>query len=151
MEEVEITSLLPHRKPFLFLDRLTHIDDSIIVGNYTFSEQLAFFKGHFPSHPIVPGVILVEAMAQCGGAGLKARQQIEHNQLFFLATIDAVKFRTPVFPNTQVEFHIETIKISSRMISQKGKAFIATENSPESTAKLVAEAQWKCFISTSNT
>lgn len=134
----EITSLIPHRSPFLFVDALTYVSEEIIRGTRTFEKTSTFFEGHFPQYPIVPGVILVEAMAQCGGAGVRKMGKIAEKHLFFLATIDKVKFRKPVLPDDTVQFEIHNDVISSRMIKQRGKVFKGDV--------VCAEASWMCLV-----
>ncbi len=134
----EITALIPHRNPFLFVDALTHISEETIRGTRKFEKTSAFFEGHFPQYAIVPGVILVEAMAQCGGAGVRALGKIAEEHLFFLATIDKVKFRKPVLPDDTVQFEINNNTISTRMIKQSGKVFKGDV--------LCAEASWMCLV-----
>lgn len=133
-----ITSLIPHREPFLFVDELTSVSEEKIEGFRKFLASDFFFPGHFPNYPIVPGVIIIEAMAQCGGAGVRSLGKIAENHLFFLATVDEVKFRKPVLPNDTLRFEITNEKIGSRMIKQSGKAF------KEDT--LCVQSRWMCLV-----
>jgi 3-hydroxyacyl-[acyl-carrier-protein] dehydratase len=133
----DIKELLPHREPFLFVDRIETATEEKIVAYRTFTDQEPFFKGHFPQYPVVPGVILVETMAQCGGAGIRELGAIG-DKLFFLATVEKAKFRQQVRPNDEVRVEIDNIKISHRMIKQAGKAFVGD--------KLAAEAEWMCLV-----
>ncbi|MFP4114019.1 MAG: 3-hydroxyacyl-ACP dehydratase FabZ [Spirochaetota bacterium] len=133
----DMKELLPHREPFLYVDRLETVSNEKIVGYRTFGESEFFFAGHFPDYPVVPGVILVETMAQCGGAGI-AESGLLANKLFLLATVEKAKFRRQVRPNDEVRLEIENVKISNRMIKQKGKAFVGDE--------VAAEAEWMCLV-----
>ena len=129
--------LLPHRKPFLFVDKLTYCDQKRYEGEYTYPEDSWFFKGHFPDYPVVPGVLLVESMAQCGGAGLVAAG-IVRNGLFFLVKVNNVKFRAQVRPGDTVKMEITNTKVTRRAITQMGKAFV--------DGKLAAEAEFTCVL-----
>ncbi|MCA1754474.1 MAG: 3-hydroxyacyl-ACP dehydratase FabZ [Spirochaeta sp.] len=133
-----IKDLLPHREPFLFVDKLEKCDKEEIIGSHVFTEKEFFFAGHFPEYPVVPGVVLVEAMAQCGGAGIKHLNIMEQSALFFLASIEKAKFRRQVVPNDEVRFVIENIRLSPRMIKQRGKAYVGDE--------LACEAEWLCLV-----
>src|SRR5690554_7691222 len=92
----DIESLIPHRKPFLFVDEILSCDAEGSVSEHIFTEDEFFFEGHFPEYPVVPGVILVETMAQAGGAALSYQKTFAEGSLFFLATVDKVKFRRQV-------------------------------------------------------
>ncbi|MBP2549417.1 3-hydroxyacyl-[acyl-carrier-protein] dehydratase [Neorhizobium galegae] len=103
---LEIMKLLPHRYPFLLVDRIIDIDgdlSAIGIKNVTANEP--HFAGHFPERPIMPGVLLIEAMAQTAGA-ICARKQGETGNLVYFMTIDNARFRKPVVPGDRVEFHV---------------------------------------------
>ena len=132
-----ITELIPHRWPFLFVDKLDEVSETRIVGTRRFNENDEFFKGHFPGYPVVPGVVLIESMAQCGGAGA-AQSGILGDKLFFLASVDKVKFRRQVRPGDEVRFEVENVQVTPRGIRQKGAAYVGDERA--------AEASWLCLI-----
>ncbi len=134
----DIECLLPHRKPFLFVDEIISADDKGSVSQHTFTEDEFFFTGHFPQYPVVPGVILVETMAQAGGAALSYQKTFAEGSLFFLATVDKVKFRHQVRPGDTVRLEITNLRVSPKMIKQSGKAYVG-EN-------LAAEAEWMCLV-----
>ncbi|WLR94322.1 3-hydroxyacyl-ACP dehydratase FabZ [Shinella zoogloeoides] len=102
----EILTLLPHRYPFLMVDKIIEIDgdqSAIGIKNVTVNEP--HFMGHFPDHPIMPGVLLVEGMAQTAGA-ICARKAGTGSNLVYFMTIDNARFRKPVVPGDRVEFHV---------------------------------------------
>jgi len=136
----EIEKLLPHRDPFLFVDDLIEISQEKIIAKHLFTEKEFFFPGHFPQYPVVPGVILIETMAQSGGAGLRKLGILGDDALFFLATIDKVKFRRQVRPGDELRSEIVNLRVSPRMIKQQGKAYVGNE--------LAAEAEWMCLVGT---
>jgi 3-hydroxyacyl-[acyl-carrier-protein] dehydratase len=134
----EIEALLPHRFPFLFVDEIISAGEKHITARHVFTEKEFFFAGHFPRYPVVPGVILVETMAQSGGAGLRKLGILGGEDLFFLASVDKVKFRRQVRPGDEVRSEIENLRVSAKMIKQAGKAYVGEE--------LAAEAEWLCLV-----
>ncbi len=132
----EITDLLKHRDPFLFVNRVTTENDQI-VGERKFTGDEVFFKGHFPDDPIVPGVILVEAMAQCGGAGLLDSGQMQSSN-FVLIKIENARFHREVRPGETLKMIIKNELLSETVINQSGKAFVGEE--------LAAKAEWMCAV-----
>ncbi|MCH5294930.1 MAG: 3-hydroxyacyl-ACP dehydratase FabZ [Treponema sp.] len=134
----DIESLLPHRKPFLFVDTIESFDGNGCVCTRKFTDEDFFFKGHFPEYPVVPGVILVETMAQAGGAALSYQKMFAEGSLFFLASVDKVKFRNQVRPGDTVRMEITNLRTSPRMVKQAGKAYVGDV--------LCAEAEWMCLV-----
>lgn len=95
--------LLPHRSPFLFVDTLISADETGALGEYTFTtEKNDFFKGHFPDFPVVPGVVLIEAMSQVAGAAVVARGVLGKQAAFAFATVEEARFRRPVRPGDKL-------------------------------------------------
>jgi len=134
----DIEALIPHRKPFLFVDEIISADENGSVSVHVFTEDEFFFKGHFPEYPVVPGVIMVETMAQAGGAALSYQKVFAEGALFFLGTVDKVKFRSQVRPGDKVRMEITNLRVSPRMIKQSGKAYVGDI--------LAAEAEWMCLV-----
>ena len=132
----DIKSLLPHREPFLFLDRIEKADKEEIVGYRRFTDADFFFRGHFPQYPVVPGVILIESLAQCGGAGV--RMVTGNPGIFFLAALEKAKFRRQVKPGEEVRMVITNLRVSKAMVRQSGKAYVGDE--------LAVEAEWLALI-----
>ena len=137
LARMQIESLLPHRAPFLFVDEIVEANETRIVGKRTFHASEPFFTGHFPAYPVVPGVILIESMAQCGGAGVKQQGSLG-DELFFLASISSVKFRRQVRPDETVTMEIENLRVSTRMLKQRGRATVDGE--------VACEAEWMCLL-----
>ena len=138
----DIESLLPHRKPFLFVDEIISCDENGSVSEHVFTPEEFFFKGHFLEYPVVPGVILVETMAQAGGAALSYQKTFDEGSLFFLATVNNVKFRNQVRPGDKVRMEITNLRVSKKMIKQAGKAYVGDQ--------VAAEAEWMCLVRAAN-
>lgn len=141
IEPAELLKLLPHRYPFLLVDRIIDVnEDNSCIGikNVTFNEP--FFPGHFPGRPVMPGVLLIEAMAQTAGAICSKKVGNEGApppNVFFL-TVDKAKFRKPVMPGDTVEFHMKKIQQRRTMWWFKGEAKVRGE--------LVCEAEVGAMI-----
>ena len=105
----QIMEVMPHRYPFLLIDRVLEIESDRIraIKNVTFNEP--FFIGHFPEHPVMPGVLLVEAMAQAGGFLLFREVEDRDNKLIYFTGIDNCRFRRPVVPGDQVVFDVKVL------------------------------------------
>ena len=130
----DIQRILPHRYPILLVDRILEFEDrKRVVGikNVTMNEP--FFTGHFPGHPIMPAVLIIEAMAQCGGVLLLNSVDDPANKLMYFVGIDKARFRKPVLPGDQLRFELQLIRFGGAVCKMEGKAFVDGE--------LVAEAE----------
>lgn len=137
----EIQEILPHRYPFLLIDRIVEMEPKtriVAIKNVTINEP--FFQGHFPGHPIMPGVLLLEGMAQAAGIlAFRSSQDADaKNKVIYFMTIDKAKFRRPVVPGDQVRFEMELIKLRMNISSFKGRAIV------EDT--VAAEAEMKAML-----
>ena len=122
----KIMTLLPHRYPFLLIDRVLSLEAGKrlkALKNVTINEP--FFQGHFPGKPIMPGVLIVEAMAQAGGVlWMSSLDEESSGSLFFFTGIDKVRFRKPVVPGDQIIFDIEMLKVRGKVAKMAGKATV---------------------------
>lgn len=124
IELKEIKDLIPHRNPFLFIDKCKIIKDGIEgIGEKIFLSEEYFFKGHFPNMPIVPGVILVESMAQTAGIVISKKYQYYKDKSVLFMSINKAKFRKPVYPNDKVFFHVKYLKNIKSVYKFYGEAF----------------------------
>ncbi|MDA1081354.1 MAG: bifunctional UDP-3-O-[3-hydroxymyristoyl] N-acetylglucosamine deacetylase/3-hydroxyacyl-ACP dehydratase [Gemmatimonadetes bacterium] len=119
----EIMKILPHRYPFLLVDRILSIEDKTrIVGIKNVTVNEPFFQGHFPGHPIMPGVLIVEAMAQVGGMLLMGTVDDPGSKVVYFMSLDNVKFRKPVKPGDQLRFEVEMLQVRGKVCRIKGVA-----------------------------
>jgi 3-hydroxyacyl-[acyl-carrier-protein] dehydratase len=111
MKNTEIVSRLPYTKPFLFVDKIVRIDEDGVEGEYTFDENLDFYKGHFKDKPVTPGVILIEVMAQIGLVclGIFLLNENINSNIVISLTSSSIDFLKPVFPNEKVTVFSEKI------------------------------------------
>ncbi len=141
---VEIQKILPHRFPFLLIDRVIKLEcEKAIVGYKNVSISEPVFQGHFPEHPIYPGVMIVEGMAQAGGVlAFKSMSESEqddtNDKVVYFMSIDKCKFRSPVTPGDRLEYHIDVIKHRGNIWVLDGKAIV--------DGNVVAEAELKAMI-----
>jgi beta-hydroxyacyl-ACP dehydratase FabZ len=120
-----ILGILPHRYPFLLVDRIIGLEEgkrAVGIKNVTYNEP--FFQGHFPGAPVMPGVLIVEAMAQVGAVLLLRGIPDRQDKLVYFAGIDQARFRRPVVPGDQVRFEVEVLKLRARSALLKGEAFV---------------------------
>ena len=136
----EIMDFLPHRYPFLLVDRIVEMEaQKRIVGIKNVSINEPFFQGHFPGHPIMPGVLIIEAMAQTAGVlSLKMVEDPASKVIYFMS-IDKAKFRHPVYPGDQLRLELEVIKIRVPIMKFSGNAFVEEKKVAEAhlTATIV--------------
>lgn len=136
MNILDIMKVLPHRYPFLLVDKIVEMEaGKRVVGikNVTINEP--FFQGHFPGHPIMPGVLIIEAMAQVGGAFTMVSNNIGTDKVTYFVGIDNCRFRKPVIPGDVLRIELDLINSRRGIYSFSGKAFVE--------GVLVAEAELK--------
>lgn len=143
IDVVEIQKILPHRFPFLLVDRVTELVKSESLTGYknvTIGEQI--FEGHFPGHPIYPGVMILEGMAQAGGIlafkSMDLSEEEAANKVVYFMSIDGAKFRNPVRPGDRLEYQMKVVKHKGAIWILEGKAYVDD--------KLVSEAELKAMI-----
>lgn len=134
----EILSILPHRYPFLLVDMVTELEPgarAVGIKNVTINEP--FFQGHFPDNPVMPGVLIVEALAQVGGI-LAFRSGVEGKSVYFMS-IEKVKFRKPVLPGDHLRLEVKVVHARGAVWKLSGSAYVGD--------KLAAEADFTAMVS----
>src|SRR5271165_1118796 len=138
LDILEIRRILPHRYPFLLVDRITELEDERIVGIKNVTANEPFFNGHFPEFPVMPGVLIVEAMAQTAGVLVLKSIPDRDNKLVLLVSIDAARFRRPVVPGDQLRIEMTVIRRKGSVAKMAGRATV--------NGLLVAEAEVMCKL-----
>ena len=135
----EIMDFLPHRYPFLLIDRIVEFERAkriVAIKNVTMNEQ--FFQGHFPGEPIMPGVLVIEAMAQAGAVLMLSEMEDRHKKLAVFTGIDGAKFRRSIVPGDQLRIEVDVVSFRSRAGKMDGKAYV--------DGKLACEATLTCMV-----
>ncbi len=138
MDIPAIRDILPHRYPMLLVDRIVELEEDRIVGIKNVTANEPFFLGHFPDFPVMPGVMIVEAMAQVAGVLVLSRIPDRKSKLVLLASIEEAKFRKPVLPGDQLRIEMKVIKVKSTVAKMQGTATV--------DGAVVAEAVVLCKI-----
>ena len=141
LNQEQIKEYIPHREPFLFIDELIDIIKlECATGIKTFTTEENFFKGHFPERPVVPGVLLVEMMAQTAAALIAFSIKEEtFDKIVYLMNINNTKFRRPVFPDEKIFSKVKALRSKGRVWKFKGKLLDEKDN-------LIAESEWCATI-----
>jgi 3-hydroxyacyl-[acyl-carrier-protein] dehydratase len=134
----EIRQILPHRYPFLLVDRILELEPERIVGIKNVTVNEPFFNGHFPEFPVMPGVLIVEAMAQTAGVLVLKSIPDRDSKLVLLVSIDAARFRRPVVPGDQLRIEMTVIRRKGSVAKMAGRATV--------NGLLVAEAEVMCKL-----
>ncbi|KNZ70072.1 beta-hydroxyacyl-(acyl-carrier-protein) dehydratase FabZ [Thermincola ferriacetica] len=127
-----IKEILPHRYPFLLVDRIIEMDENKVVGQKNVSANEEYFQGHFPNYPVMPGVLIIEALAQTGAVYILSKPEFK-GKIAFFAGLDKVRFRKQVVPGDQLRLEVEMLKLRGRVGKAFGRAFVGDQ--------LVAEAE----------
>ena len=135
----QIREILPHRYPMLLIDRVVEIADDRIVGLKNVTANEPFFQGHFPSYPVMPGVLIVETMAQVGAVLLLRAVDKRDDKLVLFTKIEQAKFRKPVVPGDQLRVEMQVLKRKATVCKMSGKVTVE--------GRVVAEAVLMCQLS----
>ncbi len=134
----EIRTILPHRYPMLLVDRILEMSDDRVVGLKNVTANEPFFQGHFPGYPIMPGVLVVEALAQCGGVLALRDMPDRDKKVVLFSAIDGCRFRIPVTPGDQLRLELNILRKRGAVIKMQGRAYVG--------ARVATEAVLMCSV-----
>lgn len=134
----QIRQILPHRYPMLLVDRIVEMEPDRIVGIKNVTGNEPFFAGHFPDYPVMPGVLIIEALAQTAGVLILHSIPDRANKLVFLVSVDNARFRRPVVPGDQLHLEMTVIKRKGTVAKMAGRAMV--------DGKVVSEAEMMCSL-----
>ncbi|MGA8026534.1 MAG: 3-hydroxyacyl-ACP dehydratase FabZ [Bryobacteraceae bacterium] len=138
MDLQEISGILPHRYPMLMVDRVLEITEDSIVGIKNVTVNEPHFAGHFPGFPVMPGVLIIEAMAQVAGILVAKLAPHTRGKIMFLASVEEAKFRKPVFPGDQLKIEMKLLRLKTTIAKMQGTATV--------DGQVVAEATLMCKL-----
>lgn len=138
MDIHQISDVLPHRYPMLMVDRIVEIGEESVVGLKNVTVNEPHFMGHFPGYPVMPGVLIIEAMAQVGGILIGTLAPHTRGKLMFLASVEDAKFRKPVVPGDQLRIEMKKVRLKHTVAKLQGTATV--------DGQVVAEATLMCKL-----
>ncbi|MBV9155084.1 MAG: 3-hydroxyacyl-ACP dehydratase FabZ [Acidobacteriaceae bacterium] len=133
MDVQEISQILPHRYPMLMVDRILEITGDSIVGIKNVTANEPHFTGHFPGYPVMPGVMIIEAMAQAAGVLVAMLAPHTRGRIMFLASVEDAKFRRPVVPGDQLRLEMKLLRLKATVAKMQGRATVDGQVAAEAT------------------
>ncbi|HEX3681580.1 MAG TPA: 3-hydroxyacyl-ACP dehydratase FabZ [Bryobacteraceae bacterium] len=133
MDVQEISEILPHRYPMLMVDRILEITEDTVIGIKNVTANEPHFMGHFPGYPVMPGVMIIEAMAQVGGILVATVAPHTRGRIMFLASVEEAKFRKPVVPGDQLRIEMKLLRLKTTIAKMQGVASVDGQVAAEAT------------------
>ncbi|RKX98538.1 MAG: 3-hydroxyacyl-[acyl-carrier-protein] dehydratase FabZ [Spirochaetes bacterium] len=140
MDIEEIKKYIPHRYPFLFVDKVIEVKENLLVAIKNVTGNESYFQGHFPGYPVMPGVLQVEALAQAAALFVIYKHKLKNKPVYFMS-LEKVKFRNPVFPGDTLRLEVSIDRFGGRIAKCSGKAFVGDKITVESKMMAMIEEQ----------